>query len=106
MPESNERRAAEHAYVLDKAVYPVVICVSGRSLSKYVGGDEEAHQEQQGGRDEKLRRERGAVAVDLGAGGAAHRAAALDHRAGTVSADQVLAAHLKPLPVGAPAHLA
>jgi hypothetical protein len=70
-----------------------------------VGRDEEAEQQEQGGRDEQLRRERRAVVVDLGARGAADRAAALDHRASTVSADQVLAAHLKPFPVGCPGAL-
>ena len=76
-----------------------------RLLGKHVGRDEEAHQEQQGHDEKQLRRERRAVVVDLVAGGAAGRAAALDHRVGAVSADQMLAAHLEPLPVGAPAHL-
>jgi len=73
-----------------------------------VGRDEEAKEQQQGRRDEKLRREgRAVVVVDLGAGGTADRAAALDYRASTVSADQVLAAHLESLPEAVPrAHLA
>jgi hypothetical protein len=77
-------------------------------LGQHVGGDQEAEQENQGRRDEKLRREdRAVVVVNLGPGGAAHRAATLDYRAGTVSADQVLAAHLKSLPAAVPrAHLA
>jgi len=79
----------------------------GRHLREHVGRDEEAEQQDQGRRDEKLRREGRAVVVDLGAGGTADRAAALDYRAGTVSADQVLAAHLESLPVAVPqAHLA
>jgi len=72
-----------------------------------VGRDEEAEQEEQCRRDEKLRREGGAMVVDLGTGGTTDRAAALDYRASTVSADQVLAAHLESLPVAVPrAHLA
>jgi hypothetical protein len=73
-----------------------------------VGRDEEAKEQQQGRRDEKLRRNGGAVVVvDLGAGRAADRAAALDYRPSTVSADQVLAAHLESLPEAVPrAHLA
>jgi hypothetical protein len=77
-------------------------------LPKHVGRDEEAKEQQQGRRDEKLRREdRAVVVVDLGAGGTTDRAAALDYRASTVSADQVLAAHLESLPEAVPrAHLA
>lgn len=72
-----------------------------------MGRDEEAEQQEEGRGDEKLRREGGAVVVDLGAGGTAGRAAALDYRASTVSADQVLAAHLESLPEAVPrAHLA
>ena len=73
-----------------------------------MGRDEEAEQQEQGGRDEKLRREGKAVmVVDLGARRAADRAAALDYGASTVSADQVLAAHLESLPEAVPrAHLA
>lgn len=63
-------------------------------LREHVGRDEEARQQQQGDRDEQLRRERRAVVVDLRASGAADRAAALDDRAGAVRADQMLAAHL------------
>ena len=70
-----------------------------------MGGDEETHKKQQRGGDQQLRCEGRAVVVDLGAGRAADRAPALDHRAGAVSADQVLAAHLKPLPVGCPGAL-
>jgi hypothetical protein len=45
--------------------------------------------------------------VNLGAGRTTYRAAALDYRASTVGADQVLAAHLVSLPVAMPrAHLA
>jgi hypothetical protein len=61
-----------------------------------VGGDQQAEEQQQGGGDQELRGDRRTVVVDLGAGRAADGAAALDDRAGTVSADQVLAAHLKP----------
>jgi hypothetical protein len=73
-----------------------------------VGRDEEAEQQEKGRRDEKLRRQgRAVVVVNLGAGGTADRAAALDYRASTVSADQVLAAHLESFPVAVPrAHLA
>jgi hypothetical protein len=72
-----------------------------------VGRDEEAEQQEQRRRDEKLRRESRAVVVNLGAGGTTDRAAALDYRASTVSADQMLAAHLESLPVAVPrAHLA
>jgi hypothetical protein len=42
------------------------------------------------------------VVVYVGAGGAADRAAALDHWSCAVGADQVLAAHLKFLPVAVP----
>jgi hypothetical protein len=76
-------------------------------LAKHVGRDEEAKEQEQGRGDEKLRRDDGAVMVDLGAGRAADRAPALDYRASTVSADQVLAAHLESLPEAVPrAHLA
>ena len=69
--------------------------------------DQQAEQEQQGRGDEELRREGRAVVVDFGTRRAADRTTALDHWAGTVSADQVLAAHLKPLPEAVPrAHLA
>jgi phosphopantothenate synthetase len=73
-----------------------------------VGRDEEAEQQEEGRRDEKLRREGKAVmVVDLGARRTADRAAALDYGASTVSADQVLAAHLESLPEAVPrAHLA
>jgi hypothetical protein len=67
-----------------------------------VGRDQQAEQKQQGRGDEELRRQDRAVVVNLGAGGTADRAAALDHWTGTVSADQVLAAHLKPLPEAVP----
>jgi hypothetical protein len=69
--------------------------------------DQQAEQEQQGRGDEKLRCEGWTVVVDLGARRSAYRTTALDYRVGTVSADQVLAAHLKPLPEAVPrAHLA
>ena len=72
-----------------------------------MGRDKEAEQQEEGRGDEKLRSEDGSVVVDLGAGRAADRAAALNYRASTVSADQVLAAHLESLPVAVPrAHLA
>jgi hypothetical protein len=71
-------------------------------LREHVRRDEEAKEQQQGRRDEKLRREDGAVVVDLGAGRTADRAAALDYRASTVGADQVLAAHLDSLPEAGP----
>jgi hypothetical protein len=72
-----------------------------------VRGDQQAEQEQQGRGHEELRREGGAMVVDLGARRSADRTTALDHRVGTVSADQVLAAHLKPLTEALPrAHLA
>ena len=68
--------------------------------------DEEAEEQDQRGGDEQLRAETArAVVVYLRTRRAAHRATALDHRASTVSADQVLAAHLKPLPVGCPGAL-
>jgi hypothetical protein len=73
------------------------------ALREHVGGDKEAEEKQQGRRDKKLRRQCGAVVVvDLGAGRAADRAAAFDYRASTVSANQVLAAHLDFLPVAVP----
>jgi hypothetical protein len=63
-----------------------------------VGGDEEAEQDKQPGRDEKLRGEVGrAVVMDVGAGRTAGGATALDHGTCAVSADQMLAAHLKSL---------
>jgi hypothetical protein len=73
-----------------------------------VGRDEEAEQQEQGRRDQKLRREnRAVVVVNLGARRTTDRAAALDYRASTVSADQVLAAHLESLLEAVPrAHLA
>jgi len=72
-----------------------------------VSGDEEAEDQEQRGGDEKLRSEGRAVVVDMDAGGAADRAAALDHWSCAVRADQVLAAHLRFLPVAVPrAHLA
>jgi hypothetical protein len=74
-------------------------------LRKDVGRDQEPEHQQQRGRKQQLRADCRAVPVDLGACHAADRAAALDHWAGAVSADQVLAAHLKPLLVGRPAHL-
>jgi hypothetical protein len=58
-----------------------------------VGRDEQAHEQEQRSGDEQLRREDRTMVVDLGASRSADWAAALDHRAGTVSADQVLAAH-------------
>ena len=64
------------------------------SLREHVGRDEEAHEKQQGDRDEQLRRDRRAVVVELCASGTANRTAALDDRAGAVRADQMLAAHL------------
>jgi hypothetical protein len=67
-----------------------------------VGRDEEAKEQQQGRRDKELRGQGGAVVVDLGAGSAADRAAALNYRASAVSANQVLAAHLESLPVAVP----
>jgi hypothetical protein len=45
------------------------------------------------------------MVVDLGAGRAADRAAGFNHGATAVSADQMLAAHLKPLLVGCPGAL-
>jgi hypothetical protein len=73
-----------------------------------VGRDQETEQQEQGGRDKELRREsRAVMVVDLGAGRTTNRAATFDYRASAVSADQVLAAHLKSLPVAVPrAHLA
>jgi hypothetical protein len=69
--------------------------------------DQQAEQEQQGRGDEELRCEGRSVVVDLGARRSAYRTAALDYRVGAVSADQVLAAHLIPLPEAVPrAHLA
>jgi hypothetical protein len=59
-----------------------------------VGCDEEAQEKDEGCGQEELRGEGRAVVVDLGAGRAADGAAGLDHGAATVSADQVLAAHL------------
>jgi hypothetical protein len=93
---------AEHAAVLNYRSF--LVSAGGQPLlSKYVGRDEEAKHQQQCDRDEQLRRDRRAmVMVHLGAGGAADRAAALNHRAGTVGADQVLAAHLKPFPPTVP----
>jgi len=68
------------------------------ALRDYVGGDEEAEQDKQPGSDQKLRREVGrAVVVDVCAGRTAGGAAALDHGTCAVSADQMLAAHLKSL---------
>jgi len=68
-----------------------------------VGRDEEAEEQEQGRGDQKLRREGGAVmVVDLSARRTAGGAAALNYRASTVSADQVLAAHLESLPVAVP----
>ena len=75
-------------------------------LSQYVGRDEKAQKQQQGGGNKQLRGDGRTVVMDLRASRTADGAAALDHRAGAVSADQMLAAHLKPLPVGAQAHLA
>jgi hypothetical protein len=72
------------------------------ALREHVRRDEEAKKQEQRGRDEELGREDRAVVVDLGAGGTADRAAALDYRASTVSANQVLAAHLESLPVAVP----
>jgi hypothetical protein len=72
-------------------------------LREYVRRDQEAEKQDQCGRDEELRRENGAVVVvDLGAGRTADGAPPLDYRASTVSADQVLAAHLESLPVAVP----
>ena len=62
-----------------------------------MGGDEQAEEEQQGGSDQKLRGDGKAVVMDVRAGRAAGGAAALDHEACAVGADQMLAAHLKPL---------
>ena len=88
-------------------VMPRVPLLSRPPLRQHVGGDEEAKEQQQRRCDEKLRREGGAVVVDLGAGRTADRAAPLNYRASAVSADQVLAAHLESLPVAVPrAHLA
>jgi hypothetical protein len=67
-----------------------------------VGGDEESEDQEQRGGDEKLRSEGRAVVVDVVAGGAADGAAALDHWSCAVGADQVLAAHLKSLPIAVP----
>jgi hypothetical protein len=74
-------------------------------LRQDVGSDQQPEYQQERGGQQQLRGERGTVPVDLRAGRAADRTAALDHWTGAVSADQVLAAHLKPLPVGCPAHL-
>jgi hypothetical protein len=79
----------------------LLICVQP-PLSKYVGCDEEAQKQQQSGGNEQLRREGRTVVVDLGAGSAADRTAGLDHGAPAVCADQMLAAHLEPLPVVVP----
>jgi hypothetical protein len=63
-----------------------------------VGGDEESEEEQQRGGEQKLRCDVGrTVVVDVRAGRAAGGAAAFDDGACAVSADQMLAAHLKPL---------
>ena len=67
-----------------------------------MSGDKKPEDQQERGGDEKLRSEGQAVVVDVGAGGAADRAAALDHWSCAVRADQVLAAHLKSLPVAVP----
>jgi hypothetical protein len=76
--------------------------VSRSPLREDVGRDEEDEQQDQGRGQKELRGEGRAVMVDLGAGRAAGRAAGLDHGATAVSADQVLAAHLKPLLVVVP----
>ena len=70
--------------------------------------DEQAEEKDQGGADDQLRGETAmAVVVNVRAGRAAGRAAPLHNRAGTVCADQVLAAHLvTPFGSGALAHLA
>ena len=81
--------------------------MQSRRLRKHVRRDKQAKQEQQCRGHQELRREGRAMVVDLGARRTADRTTALDHRVGTVSADQVLAAHLKPLPEAVPrAHLA
>jgi hypothetical protein len=86
---------------------PFLLFLSRPPLREHVGRDEEAEHQEQGGSDEKLRREGRPVVVNLGAGRTTYRAAALDYRASTVGADQVLAAHLVSLPVAMPrAHLA
>jgi hypothetical protein len=69
------------------------------ALGEHVGGDEEAEEEEQGDGEENLGRDAGrAMVVHVRAGRAANGAAALDHGARAVGADQVLAAHLKVLP--------
>ena len=69
-------------------------------LAGDVGGDQEAEQQDQRRRDEQLGAERElVVVVHVGFGGAARRAAGLDHGAAAMCADQVLTAHLMPLPV-------
>ena len=80
----------------------LLLFLSQSPLREHVGGDEEAEEQQQGSGDEQLRGEGRAVVMDLRAGGTADRAATLDDRAGAVRADQVLAAHLKSLPVAVP----
>jgi hypothetical protein len=79
------------AFVRDTSVFFFSL---SQALGDHMGCDEEAKKQEQRRRDEQLRRDSRAVVVDLGARRTAHRAAAFDHRAGTVSADQVLAAHL------------
>lgn len=74
----------------------------GRPLGD-VGRDQQAEQENQRDGDEQLRGKAcRAVMVYFRAGGAAHRAATFDHRAGALCTYQVLAAHLVPLPVAGP----
>src|SRR6516164_8450743 len=74
--------------------------VSGQS--GYVGDDEQAEQQDQRRDDEQLRADACRPMVYMSAGGPAYRAASLNHGTRAVCADQVLAAHLVPLPVAVP----
>jgi|SRR5487761_757033 hypothetical protein len=73
------------------------------ALGQHVRDDEEAEEQDQRGGDEELRGQAAqAVVVNVRAGRTAGRASPLDHRASAVRADQVLTAHLVPLPVAVP----
>ena len=72
-------------------------------LRDHVGGDKQSEEQDQRSGDKQLRADASrAMVVDVGAGGTAHRAASLDHGTRALCADQVLAAHLVPLPVPVP----
>jgi hypothetical protein len=84
---------------------------SGRAaetdLSHHVGRDQQAEQQDERDGDEQLRGKAGrTVVVDVRAGRPACRAAPLDDRATALCTDQVLAAHLVPLPSRWPGALA